>query len=75
MATEPRRLEAAVEPPARTDVLLAAIGREVQRHRAAIDADPDLRTVTIMVRWNRQTGLPRTVVVTQESEREYPSNA
>jgi hypothetical protein len=59
----------------RTDVLLAAIGREVTRHRDEIENDDGLRTLTVTVRINRGTGLPRAVVVSRESEQDYTRDA
>lgn len=61
--------------PSRADVLAAAIARELERHRDDLEADDDLRAVTVQVRLNRATGLPRAVILTRESEREYTRDA
>ena len=54
--------------PERVDVLMAAIAREVERHRDSLEDDAELRTVTVQVRYNMRTQMPRTVILTRESE-------
>ena len=52
-----------------TDVVAQRILDELQHHKAWIDRMPDIRTLTIDVKFNKETGLPRCVVVRAESER------
>lgn len=59
----------------RTDVTIGAIQAELERHRDELEGDDDLRTLTVQVRYNRATGLPRTVIVSRESEHDYARDA
>ncbi len=68
----PIRSEAArLQAAGRTDILGAAILRELDRHRQEIDSDDDLRTLSVTCRINRATGEPRVVIVSRESEHDY----
>ncbi len=56
----------------RADALLAALAAAVERHRAAIDGDPTLHQVTVVVTLDRRSGLPREVIWRPESRAEAP---
>lgn len=50
----------------RTDLVKLAIEAELERHRAEIDTNDGLRSLTFTVKLNR--GQPRLVIVTRETE-------
>jgi hypothetical protein len=50
-----------------TDDIMAAVTSEVERRRAAIDLDRNLRSMTIVVEMNERTGDPRRVLIRTES--------
>lgn len=51
-----------------TDETIKAITTRLEDHRASLDAFPDLRTLFLLVRYDRQTGKPEVVNVRPESE-------
>jgi hypothetical protein len=51
-----------------TDRTIEAITTRLEDHRASLDSFPDLRTLFLLVRYDRQTGNPEVVNVRPESE-------
>ncbi len=54
----------------RTDTIIAAVTRRLEQNRQALDAAPDLRMVTVMVRLAPTTGHPLAVILRTEAEGE-----
>jgi len=54
----------------RTEIILEAITRELDRRSRFIDSDEGLRSVRFDVKLDRRTGHPRCVITTLEAERE-----
>jgi hypothetical protein len=55
---------------ARTEAILEAVARELDRRSRMIEADDSLRALRLDVKLDRRTGRPRCVVMTMEWERE-----
>jgi hypothetical protein len=54
----------------RTDHLVEAVTAELNKRRSFLNSDPDVRAVTISVKFKRGSELPRVVVVNVETEKE-----
>lgn len=53
----------------RTDAVLEAMRQEIERHRAVLDKDDDLRTVSLVVKLRAGSWKPRAVLFSVESEK------
>jgi hypothetical protein len=52
-----------------TDKILKAVEDELNRKRASLDPDADIRSVTLTVKINQNTREPRAVILLVESEK------
>lgn len=55
-------------PASRTETLLAYLCEHVRRRSAQIDLDPDLTSLTLIVKINSRTGEPYRVLFRPETE-------
>ena len=52
----------------RTDAIIAAVTARLEENRSALDAAPDLRLVSVVVRLAHKTGQPCGVILRTEAE-------